>query len=287
MNDVIPTSRAAVLGSPIAHSLSPTLYRAGFAALGLTEWAFAAIDCDADGLAPLLASRDDTWRGFAVTMPGKQAAARAATTASRRVRTLGVANTLIRQPDGWHAENTDVDGVVGSLRAAGVESDGTVLLLGGGGTACAVIAALAELRWSHPLLLAGRRAASTDAVADVSARLGIAHHRVGMTAADLEPHLPEVSLVISAVPAHAADLLADLLAPVPALMDVIYHPWPTALAAANPHRAVTMTGLDMLLHQALRQFELVTGQAAPAEAMRSALRKAVGSDLPLPVAPLL
>jgi shikimate dehydrogenase len=272
-----------VLGSPVGHSLSPTLYRAGFHALGLTDWSFEAIECDNLRLPQLVAELDAAWLGLAVTMPGKAAAATVAATRSARVDILRVANTLLRRPDGWHAENTDVDGVAGSLAAAGVPASGPVLLLGGGGTALAVVAALAELRWAGPLVLAGRRPESTAAAMTLAGQLGIDARAVGFSGDEIAGVAPDLALAVSTVPAGAADHLAELLSDVPAVLDVIYHPWPTPLAAAGAPGRITVTGLDMLLHQALRQFELVTGHPAPAVAMRSALRGAVGSDLPLPV----
>jgi shikimate dehydrogenase len=275
--------RAGVLGYPIGHSLSPALYRAGFAALGMGDWSFDALECDAARLPGLVGDLGPEWAGLAVTMPGKAAAAAFAGARSDRVRALGVANTLVKSDGGWWAENTDVDGVRGSLAAAGVPPAGRVLLIGGGGTARAVVAALAELHWDGQLILAGRRPESTAAVGELATALGLAASRTGMTA-DLVADVAEgLELAISTVPAGAADHLAPVLAGVPALVDVIYHPWPTPLAAAGAPGRTTVTGLDMLLHQALTQFELITGVEAPADALRDALRSAVGSDLPLPV----
>lgn len=263
--------------------MSPALYRAGFAAAGLIDWSFESIDCDAQQLPGLVAGLDSGWAGLAVTMPGKSAAASVALTRSPRVELLGVANTLLHHRSGWHAENTDVDGVAGSLAAAGVAPVGPVLLLGGGGTALAVVAALAELRWDGALILAGRRPESTAAALDLAGRLGLPVRSVGLGGDDIAVLAPGVAMAVSTVPAGAADHLAPVLSSVPALLDVVYHPWPTPLAAAGRPGRVTVTGLDMLLHQALRQFTLVTDVAAPAGAMRAALRDAVGTDLPLPV----
>ncbi len=275
--------RAAVLGSPIGHSLSPVLYRAGFAAAGLSGWSFDAIECDGARLPGLIAELGPEWAGFAVTMPGKQAAAEFATGRSARVDALGVANTLIRRGDGWWAENTDVDGVRGALQAAGVTPSGPVLLIGGGGTARAVVAALAEMVWNGPLVVAGRRPASSVIVVDLARRYGLPVRAIGLSVDEIAAVATESALAVAAVPAGAADHLAGALARVPALFDVIYHPWPTPLAAVGTAGRITITGLDMLLHQALRQFELVTGVRAPADAMRAALRKAVGTDPTLPV----
>src|SRR5699024_7790722 len=104
---------------------------------------------------------------------------------SERVAAMGVANTLIRDRGGWRAENTDVDGVIGSLGAAGVRSSGPVLLLGGGGTARAVVTALAELAWNGPLTIAGRRPESTVMAARLARARGLQVTEVGITAADI------------------------------------------------------------------------------------------------------
>lgn len=281
----VGASRAGVLGRPIAHSLSPVLYRAGFAAAGLDGWSFDAVDCGADELPAVLAESGAEWRGYAVTMPGKAAAAAAADSRSERVTTLGVANTLLRRTGGWHAENTDVDGVIGALAASGVPPRGEVLLVGGGGTARAVLAALAGLGWDGTVTVAGRRPESTERALAIAATLGIhARHRP-IDPVEMRDAARRAQMVVSTVPAGAIDELAPVFASVPAMFDVIYHPWPTPLAAAGAPGRTTVTGLDMLLHQAIRQFELVTGVAAPAAAMRDALRSATGTLLPLPVGP--
>jgi shikimate dehydrogenase len=274
--------RAAVLGAPVSHSLSPALHRAGYAASGLTQWTYEAIECDGDALPALVASRGREWAGFSVTMPGKAAAAAVADEASARVRTLGVANTLVRRDGGWFAENTDVDGIIGGLRAVGARPPRTALILGGGGTAASVVAALAELGTST-LVIAGRRPESTASAVELGRALGIRTTGIIWDAERIGAVADTADLVVSTVPAGGADALADRLSAVPVLFDVVYHPWPTPLAAAGGPDRVTVTGLDMLLHQALRQFELMTGLPAPAEAMRRGLREASGTDLPLPV----
>ncbi len=274
--------RAGVLGSPVAHSLSPALHRAGYAAAGLTNWRYDAIDCDATSLPSRVAAAGPEWAGFSVTMPGKAAAATFADQRSDRVAALGVANTLVRRRDGWFAENTDVDGVLGALRAAGLRSPGPALLLGGGGTAAAVLAALSEAGVPG-VVVAGRRPESTAAVLELGNRLGVRVAAVGWSIEEIAAEAAGSELVVSTVPAGAADALAEALASVPALFDVVYHPWPTPLAAAGGPDRITVTGLDLLLHQAFRQFELFTGVAAPVDAMRDGLRMAVRTNLPLPV----
>jgi shikimate dehydrogenase len=273
--------RAAVLGSPVAHSLSPALHQAGFAAAGLSDWVYDRIECDAQRLSGLVRSSGPEWAGYSVTMPGKAAAAKVADARSGRVELLGVANTLWRGPQGWHAENTDVDGVLGALRVAGVIPR-RVLLLGGGGTALSVVAALAELG-SDGLTVAGRRPESTADCVELSGRLGIDVAVTDLTPENIARVVEDIDLVVSTLPAGAPDHLAPILAGVPALFDAVYHPWPTPLAAASRPDRVTVTGLDMLLHQGFRQFELFTGHPAPRAAMRQGLMVASRSGLTLPV----
>lgn len=272
--------RAAVIGSPVAHSLSPALHRAGFAAAGLDDWSYEAIECDAAGVAALLDGLPADWAGLSVTMPNKAAAAAVADRRSPRVEQLGVANTLFRRHVGWCAENTDIDGILGALAATRAPAPTAVLILGGGGTTLAVIAALAEVG-SPRLVLAGRRPESTVAAVDLAERLGLATRTIGFDDDAVRAAAANVDLVVSTVPAGAADHLAGAVAGAPVLLDVLYHPWPTALAAART--GGTVTGLDMLLHQAFRQFLLFTGVPAPTAAMRDGLRAASGTELPLPL----
>ena len=274
-------ARAAVLGSPVAHSLSPALHLAGFAAAGLTGWTYERIECDGERLPGLVAAAGPEWVGYSVTMPGKAAAAAVADARSPRVTELGVANTLYRGPSGWHAENTDVDGVTGALRAVGLAPQ-RVLLLGGGGTARSVVAGLAEMG-VRELILAGRRPESTAGCVDLAGRLGVPVTVCGLDQDSVMAAAAGTDLVVSTVPAGAADHLAGAVATVPALFDVVYHPWPTPLAAASPSGRVTVTGLDMLLHQAFRQFEVFTGRPAPRAEMRAGLLVASGAGLPLPI----
>jgi shikimate dehydrogenase len=184
-----------------------------------------------------------------------------------------VANTLVRTSDGWFADNTDVDGVIGALGAAGVRP-GSVLLLGGGGTALAVVMALAEMGVDR-LTLAGRRPSSTAAAAALAVGLGLTVESCGLDEDTVRSASAEVDLAMVTVPAGTVDYLAAALAPVPAVFDAIYHPWPTTVVAAGAPGRVTVSGLDMLLHQAFRQVELMTGQHAPRAAMRDALAAAV------------
>ena len=279
--------RAAVVGSPVAHSLSPVLHGAAYAALGLAGWTFDRIDCPADELAARVAALTPDWVGLAVTMPDKRAALALADERTERAIAVGAANTLVRLPDGgWRADCTDVAGVTGALTAAGGyqrTSGATGLVLGAGGTAAAALAGLAELDVPDVIMVVREPARATEARATAE-RVGIALDVRRWADADLGALAAKSAVVVSTVPAAAADPHADELAAAPCLLDVIYHPWPTPLADAVRRQGGRLaTGLDMLLHQAFGQVEQFTGRPAPRADMRDALRTATGGTLPLPL----
>ncbi|MCP2258422.1 shikimate dehydrogenase [Streptoalloteichus tenebrarius] len=279
--------RAAVVGSPIEHSLSPVLHRAAYAALGLDGWTYDRVECDDTRLPALLASLGPEWAGLSVTMPGKRVALAVADETTERADVVGAANTLVRLPGGgWRADCTDVDGVVGALRAAGGYrrgAGGSAVVLGAGGTALAALAGLVELGVTEARLVVREPARAGDA-ARCAERLGLHLETLRWAEVDLGALAAGADVAISTVPAGVADAEAERLAEAPCVLDVVYHPWPTPLASAVAARGGRLaTGLDMLLHQAFGQVEQFTGRSAPKAAMRDALRSATGDVLPLPL----
>ena len=125
--------KAAVLGSPVAHSRSPQLHLAAYRALGLDDWTYERIECTAEQLPPLVGSLGPEWVGLSVTMPGKFAALAVADERTRRAEQVGSANTLVRTGRGWRADNTDIDGVAGAL--GHLRDPQRAIVLGSGGTA--------------------------------------------------------------------------------------------------------------------------------------------------------
>jgi shikimate dehydrogenase len=275
----VPGRYAAVLGSPIRHSLSPVLHRAAYAALRLTDWRYEAIECTEAELPALLASHPEA-AGFSVTMPLKRAALRLADAASEPAGRIGAANTLLRRSSGWYAENTDWRGISDALAERELIPH-RAIVLGAGGTAQAALAALAEVAEVTVLVREPGRAGELLATADRLSR----PIRLGRLAelpsrlADLQENRePVPDLLISTLPPGAADELAGRLpmAAGCAVLDAVYAGWPTPLArAAQRAGAAVISGAAMLLHQAAWQVELMTGRAAPVEAMRAAMRAAV------------
>ena len=261
-----------MLGSPVSHSLSPVLHRAGFAALGLTDWCYDAIDCDDVALPGFVGGLGQEWAGLSVTMPGKRAALEFADTATGTALAVGAANTLVQvSPGRWLADCTDVAGVVGALRDSGFTTGSRGVVLGAGGTASAAVAALAALGLTEVDLVVRSPSRAAGAVACAS-RVGVSASPVAV--ADLATACAKADVVVSTVPAGAADTFAADIAACHHVLDVVYHPWPTPLARAVMERGGRLaTGLDMLLHQALDQFEHFTGRPAPVEAMRAAIAR--------------
>ena len=274
--------RAAIVGSPVAHSLSPVLHGAAYRALGL-DWTYERIEADAAALPALVSSLDESWVGLSVTMPGKQAALSVATDATARSVAVGAANTLVRQGSGWRADCTDVDGIVGALRAVGFAGSGYGLVLGAGGTACAALAAFADLGLASAYVVVREPARAEQAVR-CGSKLGLPVEVVGWASASWTTLVRDAAVVVNTTPPDAVEPHVSSLASAPCVLDVIYHPWPTPLAAAvEGAGGRVVTGLDMLLHQAFGQVEQFTGRQAPREAMRDALSEATGGEVPLPL----
>lgn len=254
--------RAAVLGSPIAHSLSPALHRAAYAALGL-DWTYEAVECREDDLPAVLAGG---WAGLSLTMPLKRAVMPLLDEVAELAVAVGGANTVVFDGPVKRGFNTDVYGMTAALAEAGVQAPSSALILGGGATACSALAALRDLGLSKSAIVVREASRAAEAVAAAD-RLDVA-----ITVRTFAEPLPAADLVISTLPSGATDPYAAEL-PGDALLDVVYAPWPTPAAKAVLARGGTVVGgAEMLLHQAARQVELMTGHApAPVEAMRATL----------------
>jgi shikimate dehydrogenase len=284
--------RAAVLGSPIGHSLSPVLHMAAYAALGLTWWRYEAIECDESGLSQLLDRCGPDWAGLSLTMPLKRAVLPLLDRRDPLVTDVGAANTVLFAAEQRLGYNTDVPGMVRALgeyavgAATGTTSDhdspgstgrvGPVLILGGGATACAAVAAMRDLG-ERSVAVAVREPVRAAALISAAERLGVTVQLRPFDSASL----PGARLIISTVPAAAADGFARALAglrPRPGVVfDVSYYPWPSALGRAAQHAgAVVVDGFELLLQQAALQVELMTGRPAPVAEMRSAGRTELG-----------
>jgi shikimate dehydrogenase len=267
-------TRCAVLGDPIGHSLSPALHRAAYAELGL-DWSDDPVRVPAGGLAAYVEGLDTDWRGLSLTMPLKREAIPFLTSQDEWTRISGVANTvLLDESGGRHGLNTDVPGAEAALAQVAGGRLREAVVLGGGATAASVLLALTERGLERAVLAvrdAGRAAETVEVVG---------HHPrppevivVPIETLDTADVDSSADVVVSTVPpvAQTAEVLRAV-GGVPVVFDVVYDPWPTPLAEQAIERGHTLvTGLDLLLWQAVDQVRAMTGRFdVPVDAMRRA-----------------
>jgi shikimate dehydrogenase len=284
----VPGSRrCAVVGSPIAHSLSPALHRAAYAELGL-DWTYDPVLVDSAGLGAFVESLDDSWRGLSLTMPLKRTVVPLLDTQDDWVRLSGVANTLVLEGDGRHGYNTDIPGAIAAMQERLPEPPRSAVVLGGGATATSVLLALAELGCASATVLVRdpARAEETIAVAGAHPHAPDLHVRTIVDALESGPVAAD--LLVSTIPgdAQTAPLLAAC-AGIPAVFEVVYDPWPTPLSrAVLEDGRHLVAGLDLLAHQAVGQVLRMTGRRVSVDLLRRAgvdelSRRAVRADAEL------
>lgn len=272
--DAPSVRRCAVLGSPIAHSLSPALHLAAYQHLGL-DWRYGRHEVDEAGLPDFLRGLDSSWRGLSLTMPLKQAAIACVDDVSDTARLVDAVNTVLLEPDGSrHGDNTDVLGMVNGLRERGVGRVAAATVLGGGATARSALAAVAQV--ADAVTVYVRTPARAEHLLSIAAKVGLTctvrpweDRRDGLAA----------PVVMVTTPVGATDDLADAVPDPPGtLLDVGYGSGPTALtkswAAAG---GAVVGGLDVLVHQAGLQVLLMTGGAVPVTVLRDAGERALAA----------
>ncbi|MEU7024324.1 shikimate dehydrogenase [Streptomyces sp. NPDC046203] len=262
--------RAAVLGSPIAHSLSPVLHRAAYRELGLDTWSYDRFDVDELALPGFVDGLDASWAGLSLTMPLKRAVIPLLDEITDTAAAVEAVNTVVRTEDGrLTGDNTDIPGMVAALRERGVEKVEAAAVLGAGATASSALAALARI-CSGPVTAYVRSEARAAEMRGWGERLGV---DVRTSAWDDAAEAFAAPLVVATTPAGTTDALAAAVPDAPGtLFDVLYDPWPTRIAAAWSARGGKVVGgLDLLVHQAVLQVEQMTGRApGPLAAMRAA-----------------
>jgi shikimate dehydrogenase len=244
-------TRAAVLGSPIQHSLSPLLHTSIYRFLGI-EGTYSAIEVRDGELQEFFTGNRDNFDYLSLTMPLKEEALSLDVNISSLAKKSQSANTLYRIDGHWHLTSTDGLGFLEALSRRGIERSKNVLVLGAGGTARALVAALDS--HSHKIDVLGRTMSRKDSFEAICEKSAFQYLRWSDT-----PDFSNYDLVVNTTPAGAADVLADSLpsSHLPLLFDVIYKPWPTVLASRWHDRGgAVINGLDLLMHQGIIQVEL-------------------------------
>ena len=271
--------RAYVLGHPIAHSLSPALHRAAYAYLGEANLEYDRRDTLPDDLPAIMrgvrnpAGTEEApyIAGLSVTMPLKTAVIQYCDELSETARVTGAVNTVYPRGERVLGDNTDVIGIVNALLHAGLKPNherDEPAVIGGGATAISALTALHKLGYRRASVYA-RSLHKLGSVQEAADRLGVQLEQVSL--ADLPQNLVERGHhpVVSTLPAHAADEWASQLSGLkgasatrqPVLLDVAYNPWPSVLASAwEANGGTVVSGLEMLLYQAVEQVLLFTGR---------------------------
>ncbi|GGN16863.1 shikimate dehydrogenase [Streptomyces fuscichromogenes] len=267
--------RAAVLGKPIAHSLSPVLHRAAYDELGLADWSYERFEIDEARLPGFLGTLGPEWAGLSLTMPLKRAVIPLVDEISETAASVDAVNTVVFTEDGRRlGDNTDIPGMVAALREHGIEQVDSAAVLGAGATASSALAALARICTGEVVAYVRSEERAAE-MRHWGERLDVEVRTADWADAEQALHAP---LVIATTPAGTTDALAGAVPERPTtLFDVLYHPWPTALAARwSMFGGAVVSGLDLLVHQAVLQVEQMTGRApAPLDAMRRAGEKAL------------
>lgn len=262
--------RAAVLGSPIAHSLSPVLHRAAYRELGLSEWTYDRHEVDEAALPAFMERLDATWAGLSLTMPLKRAVMPLLDEVSATAASVEAVNTVVLAAGGRRlGDNTDIPGMLAALSERGVRQVERASVLGAGATASSALAALSRICTGEVTAYVRSRARA-DEMRGWGERLGVT---VRTAAWEDAAAAFEAPLTVATTPAGTTDALAAAVPERPGtLFDVLYEPWPTPLATAWAARGgAVVGGLDLLVHQAVLQVEQMTGRSpAPLAAMRTA-----------------
>ena len=266
--------KGAVLGSPVSHSLSPLLHREAFQFLGI-KGEYDRVEVSGGELASFFAKESLNYDYFSLTMPLKEEVLDLPVTVDEVARRIQSGNTLYQRADGWHLTSTDGIGLVAALANRGLMKFSSVLVLGAGGTARAVVGALDEI--SDQIVVLGRTSTRREVIES-----SITHANFDYQRWNDAPGFGDYDLVVNTTPAGAADLLADSITTGECglLFDVIYKPWPTVLASRwSDSGGEVLNGTELLMYQAIAQLKLVLNRSINELALATHLRPILGKAI--------
>lgn len=274
-----PRRLAALIGSPIEHSLSPVIHQAAFDAAG-ADWCYVAFEvASGHGAASVEAMRVLGIGGLSVTMPHKQAVADAVDRLDPAAAALRSVNTVSWDGDELVGSSTDGAGFVASLTEIGIDVAGArVVVLGAGGAARSVVDALGRAEAAQIVVV--NRTTDRAVLAAGLAEMALVGVEDDVAAADIVVNATSIGMGVRPEDAGAADLpcAVHLLNPEQVVVDLVYHPLRTAwLRGADAMGARTVDGLGMLLHQAALQQQVWTGRQPDVGVMRLAAEGALAS----------
>jgi shikimate dehydrogenase len=261
---------AAVLGSPIAHSLSPLIHSLAYVHLGLAAQ-YEAIEVKAGALANFLSQTDKNC--LSLTMPLKEEAMQVADVVSAVAARVSCGNTLSLRDGKWNLTSTDVSGFDNALKMHGIYEIDSVLIIGAGATARAAIASVSAIAKRVSVV---SRSPEREAAMNKASLIDVSYLPWKLT-----DELNDAELVINATPNQAAEFFfTGINEPRGKLFEVLYHPWPTAISKAwSESNAPVIDGLDLLIHQAIAQVEIFSGVACDRDLLYAKMREAALTKL--------
>ena len=266
----LSTTRAAVIGSPVTHSLSPLLHNAAFNSLGM-DWEYLALEITESELDEVLAQmRSGNLGGLSVTMPLKTRVASLVDECTSTAEKLSAVNCVVANEKGLIGHNTDGDGFLnGLIHEAQFDPKGKkVAVIGAGGAARAVIEALAR-SGAASIMVVNRTPAKAESAADLAGEVGVVGTLEGISGADLVVNATSIGMKDSQVDIPCS---VDLLHSSQLVVDLIYHPLETRWISLAKQKGIdSYNGVSMLLFQAAEAFTLWTGEEAPISIMQEAI----------------
>ena len=264
------TTLAAVIGSPVTHSLSPLLHNAAFNSLGM-DWEYAALEITENELDEVLAQmRSGNLGGLSVTMPFKTRVASLVDECTSTAEKLDAVNCVVVNERGLIGHNTDGDGFLnGLIHDAQFDPKGKkVTVIGAGGAARAVIEVLAR-SGAASIMVVNRTPAKAESAADLAGEVGSVGTLEDISGADLVVNATSIGMKDSQVDIPCS---VDLLHPSQLIVDLIYHPLETRWISLAKQKGIdSHNGVSMLLFQAAEAFTLWTGEEAPIPIMQEAI----------------
>jgi shikimate dehydrogenase len=261
---------AAVLGSPIAHSLSPLIHSLAYEYLGVAAH-YEAIEVNAGALTKFLNETDKNC--LSLTMPLKEEAMKVADVISDVASRISCGNTFSLNEGVWSLTSTDVSGFDNALKMHGIDTVDSVLIIGAGATARAAIASVSAITKSVSVV---SRNSEREAAMNKASGINVSYLPWKLT-----DEINDADLVINTTPNQAADFfLSGIDKPRGTLFEVLYHPWPTAISRAwSKTQAQVIDGLDLLIHQAIAQVEIFSGVACDRDILYTKMREAAVQKL--------
>jgi len=281
------TKVCCVIGDPIEHTLSPLIHNKAFENLGL-DFVYVAFRVNREMLGKAIDGiRAFNIHGINITIPHKVRVLEYLDVVNDLVRNIGAVNTIVNEEGRLIGYNTDGDGALRALVKGGVSLSGKkVVVLGAGGAARAIVYFVAKEKPSSIMILNRTREKADELAENVSTKTGMLARAKKLANQSLKYEMQDADLVINCTSVGMAPNIGETPLPKSLLrkdivvMDIIYNPLETRLLKeAKEAGAITISGVEMFVHQAASAFEIWTGNKAPVDLMKQITIEALEGEL--------